>query len=55
MRGSKSRKQYWDECQELQHNAERKTMSEITRRKIGKRRRLRKEYLKVETPQNYIH
>jgi hypothetical protein len=32
-----------------------KWWSEIKRRKIGRRKRLRKEYLKVQKPQNHIH
>jgi hypothetical protein len=55
MRESKSRKQYWDEGQQLQHNEGRKTVKWNKKRKIGRRKRLRKEYLKVQTPQNYIH
>jgi hypothetical protein len=55
MTESKSRKQYWDEGQESQHNEERKTMKWNKKRKIGRRKRLRNEYLKVQTPQNYIH
>jgi hypothetical protein len=42
MRGSKSRKQYWDEGQELQHNGERKTMKWNNKKKNRKEKEIKK-------------
>jgi hypothetical protein len=54
MRKSQDRKQYWDEGQELHIMEKGKQCSEI-KRKIGRRKRLRRECWKEQKPQNYIH